>query len=163
MKEIILAETAGFCFGVDRAVQTVQELLKEGKKVATLGPIIHNPQLVAELQAKGARIVDEPEQVKDDEVLVIRSHGVAKEVIERAEKTGVAVSDATCPFVSKIHKIVSLAGDEGRTVLIAGDKEHKDIAQRFHNCVVYRLIHHKYSKQSTKMQEICIISLPHIL
>ena len=127
MKEIILAETAGFCFGVDRAVQTVQELLKEGKKVATLGPIIHNPQLVAELQAKGARIVDEPEQVKDDEVLVIRSHGVAKEVIERAEKTGVAVSDATCPFVSKIHKIVSLAGDDGRTVLIAGDKEHKEV------------------------------------
>ena len=79
MKEIILAETAGFCFGVDRAVQTVQELLKEGKKVATLGPIIHNPQLVAELQAKGARIVDEPEQVKEDEVLVIRSHGVTKE------------------------------------------------------------------------------------
>ena len=127
MKEIILAETAGFCFGVDRAVQTVQELLKEGKKVATLGPIIHNPQLVVELQAKGARIVDEPEQVKDDEVLVIRSHGVAKEVIERAEKTGVAVSDATCPFVSKIHKIVSLAGDDGRTVLIAGDKEHKEV------------------------------------
>ncbi len=134
LKKIILAETAGFCFGVDRAVQTVQKLLEEGKKVATLGPIIHNPQLVAELEAKGARIVEEPEQVRLDEVLVIRSHGVAREILLRAEKTKVTVADATCPFVSKIHKIVSSAGDEGRTVLIAGDKEHKEVVGIVGHC-----------------------------
>ena len=134
LKKIILAETAGFCFGVDRAVQTVQKLLEEGKKVATLGPIIHNPQLVAELEAKGARIVEEPEQVQPDEVLVIRSHGVAREILLRAEKTNVTVADATCPFVSKIHKIVSSAGDEGRTVLIAGDKEHKEVVGIVGHC-----------------------------
>lgn len=134
LKKIILAETAGFCFGVDRAVQTVQKLLEEGKKVATLGPIIHNPQLVAELEAKGARIVEEPEQVQPDEVLVIRSHGVAREILLRAEKTNVIVADATCPFVSKIHKIVSSAGDEGRTVLIAGDKEHKEVVGIVGHC-----------------------------
>ena len=127
MREVILAKTAGFCFGVDRAVKTVQDLLESGKKVATLGPIIHNPQLVAELESKGARIVDEPEQVKPEEVLVIRSHGVAEEIIDRAKKIGVAIVDATCPFVSKIHKIVSTASFEGRTVLIAGDKEHKEV------------------------------------
>ena len=127
MREVILAKTAGFCFGVDRAVKTVQDLLESGKKVATLGPIIHNPQLVAELESKGARIVDEPEQVKPEEVLVIRSHGVAEEIIDRAKKIGVAIVDATCPFVSKIHKIVSAASSEGRTVLIAGDKEHKEV------------------------------------
>ncbi|MEE0929319.1 MAG: bifunctional 4-hydroxy-3-methylbut-2-enyl diphosphate reductase/30S ribosomal protein S1, partial [Acutalibacteraceae bacterium] len=79
---IILAETAGFCFGVKRAVDTVYELVNEGKKVCTLGPIIHNPQLVADLEQKGVRVVDSPEEVKKGEILVIRSHGVTEEVID---------------------------------------------------------------------------------
>ena len=103
MSEIILAKTAGFCFGVDRAVQMVQSLVEDGKKVATLGPIIHNPQLVEELSQKGVRIVESPEDVKSDEVLVLRSHGVEKSVIDKANELGVNFSDATCPFVAKIH------------------------------------------------------------
>ena len=134
MKEVILAKTAGFCFGVDRAVQMVYSLLNEGKKVATLGPIIHNSQLVAELESKGARIVNSPDEVQSDEVLVIRSHGVPKVVRKAADALKVEVADATCPFVAKIHNIVAAAGDEGRTVLIAGDSEHQEVVGIVGHC-----------------------------
>ncbi len=134
MSKIILAETAGFCFGVDRAVKMVEGLLEEGKRVATLGPIIHNPQLVEELGKRGARIVGGPEEVKNGEVLVLRSHGVARSVTEKAEDLGLIVADATCPFVAKIHKIVAEAGEQGRTVLIAGDATHKEVEGIIGHC-----------------------------
>lgn len=134
MSEITLAKTAGFCFGVDRAVNTVYDLLKEGKKVATLGPIIHNPQLVAELTEKGVRIVKTPDEVQKDEVLVIRSHGVGAKVLQKAKELNLIVSDATCPFVAKIHKIVAESGRDGRTVLIAGDAEHKEVVGIVGHC-----------------------------
>ena len=105
----------------------VYDLLDEGKKVCTLGPIIHNPQIVKQLEEKGVRVVDSEKEVKDDEILVIRSHGVPASFLEDANKAGVNISDATCPFVSKIHKIVNKAGQEGKTVLIAGDKNHKEV------------------------------------
>lgn len=127
MSKIILAETAGFCFGVKRAVEMVYELVENGEKVCTLGPIIHNPQLVADLEAKGVRIVDSPNDVKSGEILVLRSHGVAKETTDLADNLELDYRDATCPFVAKIHKIVKEAGEQGRTVLIAGDKDHKEV------------------------------------
>ena len=135
LAEIILAKTAGFCFGVDRAVDTVTKLLDEGKRVATLGPIIHNPQLTAELELRGARIVSDPSEVEPDEVLVIRSHGVERAVLDKAAELKVSVLDATCPFVSKIHKIVASAGSDGRTVLIAGDPLHKEVIGIVGHCV----------------------------
>ena len=95
---ITLAKTAGFCFGVDRAVKTVEDLLDKGERVCTLGPIIHNQQLVEELGRRGARIVGSPDEVKMGETLVIRSHGVEPEVMENAEKLGIKTVDATCPF-----------------------------------------------------------------
>jgi len=125
--KITLAETAGFCFGVDRAVNMVYELLNDGKKVCTLGPIIHNPQLVKQLEEKGVRVVESESEVKNDEILVIRSHGVPASFLKKAQDADVKLCDATCPFVSKIHKIVNDAGKEGRTVLIAGDKNHKEV------------------------------------
>ena len=125
--KITLAETAGFCFGVDRAVNMVYNLLDEGKKVCTLGPIIHNPQIVKQLEEKGVRVVESEREVKDDEILVIRSHGVPASFIKSAEEKGVNISDATCPFVSKIHKIVNTASKEGKPILIAGDKNHKEV------------------------------------
>ena len=134
MSEIILASTAGFCFGVNRAVEMVEELLDSGQKVATLGPIIHNPQLVGELAARGARIVESPDEVEKDEVLVLRSHGVALSVTESAEKLRIKVADATCPFVAKIHKIVAAAGEKGQTVLIAGDSKHKEVEGIIGHC-----------------------------
>ena len=135
MSKIILAETAGFCFGVDRAVNMVEELLRDGKRVATLGPIIHNPQLVDELGKRGARIVESPDEVEQGEVLVLRSHGVARSVTEKASELGLTVADATCPFVAKIHKIVENAGGEGRKVLIAGDAAHKEVEGIIGHCV----------------------------
>ena len=102
--KITLAKTAGFCFGVDRAVNTVYELLESGHNVCTLGPIIHNQQLVGELEEKGVRIVDDADNVCENETLVIRSHGVPEIVINTLNERGVKYSDATCPFVSKIHK-----------------------------------------------------------
>ena len=134
MKEIILASTAGFCFGVNRAVEMVEDLLNEGKKVATLGPIIHNPQLVEDLNKRGARIVESPEEVKPDEVLVLRSHGVANSVTQKANELGLTVANATCPFVAKIHKLVAEAGEKGQTVLIAGDRHHKEVEGIIGHC-----------------------------
>lgn len=134
MGEIILASTAGFCFGVNRAVEMVEELLDKGQKVATLGPIIHNPQLVEKLAERGARIVESPEDVNQNEVLVLRSHGVARSVTDTADRLGIKYADATCPFVAKIHKIVADAGQNGQTVLIAGDRHHKEVEGIIGHC-----------------------------
>ncbi len=125
--KITLAKTAGFCFGVNRAVETVYKLLDDGSKVCTLGPIIHNPQLVQSLDDRGVRIIETPTEAEKDETVVIRSHGVTDAVYTSAVKHGKNVVDATCPFVSKIHGIVKQAGDSGRTVLVAGDREHSEV------------------------------------
>ena len=132
--KITLAETAGFCYGVNRAVNMVYELLEKGEKVCTLGPIIHNPQLVNELAEKGVRIVESPEEVSKGETLVIRSHGVEKAVFDRAEALGIKIADATCPFVSKIHKIVSENSKEGFVTIIAGDSKHQEVKGIVGNC-----------------------------
>ncbi len=131
---IIKAETAGFCFGVNRAVNLVYELLNKGESACTLGPIIHNSQLVEELGQKGVRIVDSPEQVLSDEILVIRSHGVGRDILKKAETLGVKIEDATCPFVSKIHKIVYQKSLEGCTVIIAGDRNHQEVKGIIGHC-----------------------------
>ncbi len=127
MGTITVAKTAGFCFGVDRAVSLVYELLAQGKKVCTLGPIIHNPQLVEDLQKKGARIIDTPEQARPDEIVVIRSHGVSADVYQVLSESGAAYADATCPFVAKIHRIVAEHSAQGKVILIAGDKDHPEV------------------------------------
>jgi len=132
--KITLAETAGFCYGVNRAVNMVYELLDEGKKVCTLGPIIHNPQLVEELSDRGVRIVDSPEEVNSGETLVIRSHGVERQVFDKAVESGIDVADATCPFVAKIHKIVSEKSKEGYVTIIAGDCNHQEVKGIIGNC-----------------------------
>lgn len=125
---IILAKTAGFCFGVDRAVNTVLSLLQEGKQVATLGPIIHNPQVVADLEGKGVKTVSSPEEAEDGTTLVIRSHGVPPDVMERAMSLPIEVCDATCPFVAKIHRIAAEHAEKGVPVIIAGDEGHPEVA-----------------------------------
>lgn len=125
--KVELAKTAGFCFGVSQAVEKVRELIAEGKHVRTLGPIIHNPQVVAELEAQGVRIVSDPEEVPEDAVLVIRSHGVEKAVYDRIEKRGIALCDATCPFVAKIHQIVSEQPADESVIFIAGDPTHPEV------------------------------------
>ena len=131
---IRVAETAGFCFGVRRAVELVEKLVDEGKRVCTLGAIIHNPQKVSELEERGVRIVDSPEEAGKDEILVIRSHGVPASVTERIETLGIEYRNATCPFVQKIHRIVSENSKNGDVVLIAGDKEHPEVKGIIGHC-----------------------------
>ncbi len=132
--EIKVAKTAGFCFGVSRAIDIVEKLVAEGKRVCTLGAIIHNPQKVRELEEKGVRIVDSPDEVKSGETLVIRSHGVAASVTDRIKELGVSCSDATCPFVLKIHRIVAEHSKNGDTILIAGDKDHPEVQGIIGHC-----------------------------
>ena len=125
-KQIILAKTAGFCFGVDRAVNLVYELVGEGKKVCTLGPIIHNAQLVADLESKGVKIIDDISQAPQGYTVVVRTHGVEKSVLDELETKGIDYVNATCPFVTKIHNIAKKQ-DENTVVLIAGDKNHPEV------------------------------------
>lgn len=125
--KITVAKSAGFCFGVDRAVQMVFDLLDQGKQVYTLGPIIHNPQIVEELEGRGVQIVDSPDEVPTDGTVVIRSHGIPPVVQGMIGERELDCTDATCPFVRKIHRIVSQASKEGQTVLIAGDAKHPEI------------------------------------
>ena len=132
---IVVADTAGFCFGVNRAVNMVNKLLAAGKKVYTLGPIIHNKQMVDELASQGVEIAEKPEDVTNGATLVIRSHGVPLDVIDRINLLKLDYANATCPFVSKIHKIVNEASKKGKRVLIAGDENHPEVEGIRGNCI----------------------------
>ena len=125
--QIILAKTAGFCFGVNRAVKLTYELLEQGRPVATLGPLIHNPQVVEDLESKGAITCDSVDDVPDGCEVVIRSHGVGQSVYDKISTRRLAYHDATCPFVTKIHKSAARAGAEGAMLLVAGDAKHPEV------------------------------------
>lgn len=129
------AESAGFCFGVNRAINIVNDLIVNDVKVCTLGPIIHNMELVRELKEKGCRPIDDIDELKDGETLVIRSHGVPKSVIDKLDAKGVEYKDATCPFVKKIHNIVAQANPDSDIVLIAGNKNHPEVQGIIGNCL----------------------------
>ena len=125
--QIILAKTAGFCFGVNRAVKLTYELLEQGRPVATLGPLIHNPQVVEDLESKGAITCDSVDDVPDGCEVVIRSHGVGQSVYDKISTRRLVYHDATCPFVTKIHEIAARAGAEGAMLLVAGDAKHPEV------------------------------------
>ena len=125
--EIRLAKTAGFCFGVDRAVKLTYGLLDEGRKVATLGPLIHNPQTVEDLERRGALVADTPADVPTGYEVVIRSHGVPRSIYDELEARGCTYHDATCPFVKKIQKIASEAEAAGAVLVVAGDASHPEV------------------------------------
>ncbi|MCR5042466.1 MAG: 4-hydroxy-3-methylbut-2-enyl diphosphate reductase [Clostridia bacterium] len=122
--KIILASTAGFCFGVDRAAKLVTELAGSGRRVVTLGPLIHNPAFIRELEDKGVFAVDSPSDVKEGDVVVLRTHGVPLETENELRDRNADVRDATCPFVKKIHRIVENAPD---AVVIAGTAGHPEV------------------------------------
>ncbi len=131
---LTLAKTAGFCFGVNRAVDLVYSMLDEGKKVCTLGPLIHNPQVIEDLEKRGTRIIDAPGQAKCGETLVVRAHGVTAAVEAEIENMGNDFCNATCPFVKKIHRIVSEKPGENSLVLIAGDSTHPEVVGIVGHC-----------------------------
>lgn len=127
MAKVILAKTAGFCFGVNRAISLIEDLVKQGKRVATLGPIIHNSQVIDDLANKGVIVVESPKEVTKGTVLVLRTHGVTRDVLQEVEDCGCEYIDATCPFVKKIHKIVSENSNDDTVTVIAGDENHPEV------------------------------------
>ena len=127
---VIVAKTAGFCFGVKRAVEKVYEQIgKTDKPIYTYGPIIHNEEVVRDLHEKGVDVIDTMEDLAalHDAVVVIRSHGVGKDVYDLLHTNGVEVVDATCPYVKKIHKIVSEQSSAGKQVIIVGNETHPEV------------------------------------
>nr|MCR5626770.1 4-hydroxy-3-methylbut-2-enyl diphosphate reductase [Lachnospiraceae bacterium] len=130
MPEVITAKTAGFCFGVKRAVDTVYEEIKKGGDVYTFGEIIHNESVVEDLEKKGVKVIenlDEISRLKEGTV-IIRSHGVAKNVKEKmSENRNIRIVDATCPFVKKIHETVEKESSEGKDIIIIGDPDHPEV------------------------------------
>lgn len=127
MQKITLAKTAGFCFGVNRAVNLLEHMVENGERACTLGPIIHNPQVIAHFESHGVRVIETPSQCAPEETLVVRTHGVTKEVLKEVEARGGAFCNATCPFVTKIHKIVRENSTPENVTLIAGDKAHPEV------------------------------------
>lgn len=128
--EVIVAKNAGFCFGVKRAVDKVYELINDKKEnIYTYGPIIHNESVVADFESKGVKIINNLEEAANVPTgyVVIRSHGVSREEYEGIKACGHEVVDATCPFVKKIHNAVSAASDEGKHIIIIGDKNHPEV------------------------------------
>ena len=126
-----LAKTAGFCFGVKRAVDTVYQQIEQyrGEKIFTYGPIIHNEEVIKDLRSHGVEVLNDEEELKtaDADVVVIRSHGVAKYIYDILEERGITCVDATCPFVKKIHKIVAEKSTEGSYIIIIGNSEHPEV------------------------------------
>ncbi len=127
--KIDVAKTAGFCFGVKRAVETVYAEAAKGGKVYTYGPIIHNEEVINELARMGVEIVNDPEEAaaKSQGTIVIRSHGISRQEEEALIATGHSVVDATCPFVKKIHKIVFEESEKGKGIIVTGDREHPEV------------------------------------
>lgn len=127
---VIVAKTAGFCFGVKRAVEKVYDQIGRSEKpIYTYGPIIHNEEVVNDLKSKGVEVIDTEEELSAlrDCVVIIRSHGVGKRVYDILEANGVEIVDATCPYVKKIHKIAAEQSAAGCQVIIVGDESHPEV------------------------------------
>ena len=127
--DVIVAENSGFCFGVKRAVDSVYEQLEKGGKIYTYGPIIHNEQVVGELEKKGVQVIRSVEELKDigEGTIVIRSHGVSKEIADILKRQGLDIVDATCPFVKKIHRIVEDESRSGKYIVVIGSRKHPEV------------------------------------
>ena len=129
--QVIKAKTAGFCFGVKRAVDTVYEQVRQnsGEKIYTYGPIIHNKEVVRDLEEKGVIVLRSKEELEALErgTVIIRSHGVTKDILDILETKNLKIIDATCPFVKKIHRIVREQCEAGRRVIIIGNERHPEV------------------------------------
>ncbi len=162
--EVLLAKSAGFCFGVKRAVDTVYDLTQTGKKIYTYGPIIHNEQVVKDLEEKGVSVIETEEALKGitEGTVVIRSHGVPKRIYELIEKQGLECVDATCPFVKRIHKIVEKESALGKQILIIGNAGHPEVEGIMGWCTTPAMVaetREEAEKISIDGQkEVCIVS-----
>lgn len=129
MARIITAKSAGFCFGVKRAVDTVYEEVEKGGPIYTYGPIIHNEEVVADLERKGVKVIEDPEEIEDihEGTIITRSHGVSREIDEKIRRSGAKCVDATCPFVKRIHRIVEENSAKGIHIVIIGNPVHPEV------------------------------------
>ena len=127
--KVITAKSAGFCFGVKRAVDTVYEQIEKGGKIYTYGPVIHNETVVEDLEKKGAVVLNSEEELKSitDGTVILRSHGVSKEIYELLEERNIPFVDTACPFVKRIHRIVEKESGEGKQIVIVGDAKHPEV------------------------------------
>ena len=163
--EVRLAEHAGFCFGVNRAVDLVYEQIGQNKDtpIYTYGPIIHNEEVVSELERKGVKALSEDEIDKVPKgIMIIRSHGVSREVQRKLEAADFAIVDATCPFVKKIHRIVDKASKENKPVIIVGSADHPEVQGIIGWCnntpLVINSIDDIDKIPYEKDEEICLVS-----
>ena len=172
--EIIRAKSAGFCFGVKRAVETVYEQVEveKEKQIYTYGPIIHNAEVVKDMEAHGVKVINSEEELNklEDGLVIIRSHGVPKRVCDSLERRGVSYVDATCPFVKRIHNIVNEESAKGKQIIIIGDPKHPEvqgisgwvngeafIIQNMEEAEAFELPHTK-TPEATKNQQICVVA-----
>lgn len=123
--KVYLAEHAGFCFGVKRAIDLATKLLGQ-ENVYTLGPLIHNPQVIENLEKNGIRCIEDLTEIPEGKV-IIRAHGVPPQTIQKAKQKGLEVIDATCPYVKKVHNITKKLQKQGYQVMIFGEKEHPEV------------------------------------
>lgn len=125
--KVLIADEYGFCFGVERAVEMVEEALAEGDTVRTLGPLIHNDQEMSRLATHGVSTINAPVQIQRGETAVIRAHGVTPQVEAELREKASKVVDATCPFVTKVQKLASRAAAQNRHVVVVGNPEHPEM------------------------------------
>lgn len=124
--KVIISQQAGVCFGVKRALDLVEEKSKISDHIATLGPLIHNPQVVKKLEESGVKVVKNIAEFNEG-TIVMPSHGVSQDIVDEAENNGLHVVDATCPFVANVHKKVKVLSQEGYTVVVVGDAGHSEV------------------------------------
>ncbi len=167
---VTIAKSAGFCFGVERAVQMVyDEAEKESGPVYTMGPIIHNEIVVGDLERKGVRIINDDlvcektgQKADSHSVVIVRSHGISEELYEKLKATGCKIVDATCPFVQKIHQIVKEAYSNGCQIVIVGSPDHPEV-QGIRGwvkgpCAIVRTSEEAKKLQFALDKTVCIVS-----
>src|ERR1044071_9421027 len=125
--EVLLAEEYGFCFGVERAVDMVEEALSEGQPIRSLGALIHNAQEMERLEARSVTTIDSPSEADPKMTAVIRAHGVTPQVQRELEARAAHVIDATCPFVTRVQHLAERAAKQGRDIVVAGNPEHPEM------------------------------------
>lgn len=164
--EVIRAKSAGFCFGVKRAVDTVYEQVEKqmGKQIYTYGPIIHNEEVVKDMEAHGVKVLRGEEELKglEEGLVIIRSHGVPKRICDLMDEKGIEYVDATCPFVKRIHKIVAEESKKGSRIIIIGNPDHPEVegirGWAGENVTVIKNAEEAEKFENITSERICIVS-----
>ena len=162
--EEVVTKTAGFCFGVKRAVEQVYEQVHQGKKVYTYGSIAHNETVVKELEEQGVAVLESREELEGltEGTVIIRAHGIPEEIYGLLEAKGLEYIDATCPFVKRIHKIVQEQSAQGRRIIIIGNSGHPEVegtkGWTKNPAVVIETPEQAQNFEAKKDEKLCIVS-----